>query len=217
MEKRSYQRRAVYTVLKRWLDEATVLEAVRVFDDFYQDRPSQAIHEYLTQISELYQDQVDIKTLRQSLLQVLLRNTQELEPDPLPTIQRQQLSDDGGFRLNFMEPSEEQLALHELVSSILRKIKPEQRTQMHTHIAGQLRQRFVNGNFDKLAQYLLSDNPQFLASFSQEALQDFFNALYVAACEVLGPVAADQWFAGTLSRLQQSDSCINPEALYHFL
>lgn len=206
MEERIRQRRALYTVLREWLDEHNVLQALQVFEEKFHDQPSIAMHDYLTRIAPLYRDRVDAKTLRRQLMQVLVRRSSELEPDPLPLLQKWQARNDG-VMLNGRDamPSPEQLALHALVSAMLRKLPVLQRKQLHASIAQQLKQHFVNGSYDALARYLMSDNPHNLANFDDRTLRTFFSLIYVAACDVLGPVSADRWFAGGLAQLRETD------------
>ena len=109
-----------------------------------------------------------------------------------------------------------QLALHKLISELMRKASAGQRKQLHEQLAKQLGKRFMNGSYDSLAQYLLSDNPQYLARFDDKALQDFFTVIYVACCEVLGPVKTDQWFGSAVYQIRQQDSVVG-EQLNRFL
>jgi len=210
MEERIRQRRALYTVLQEWLDENTLLQALQVFEDQFQGKPSVAMHDYLTRIAPLYKGKVEAKTLRRNLMALLVRSDQQLAPDPLPQLQRFRATQapDSSLGAQF-KPSADQLALHKLISAMMGKVAFGQRKQLHTHIASQLKTRFRNGSYDLLAQYMLSDNPQYLAGFDDRALQDFLSLIYVAACEVLGPVDADRWFGGSIAQLRQGDAEIS--------
>ena len=206
MEERIRQRRALYTVLREWLDEKNLLEALQVFEDQFQGQPAIAVHEYLTRIAPLYRDRVDAKTLRRNLMQILVRRSAELEPDPLPLLQQWRAEQSTQqLKIQGRQPTPEQQALHQLVSGMMRKLNLLQRKQMHIGIAGQLKQHFINGSYDALAQYLLTDNPLHLAPFDDRTLRTFFNVIYVAACEVLGPVGADRWFGGCIAQLREKD------------
>ena len=210
MEERIRQRRALYTVLQKWLDEASLFQALQVFEDQFQGRPTVAIHDYLTRIAPLYKGKVDAKTLRRNLMSLLVRSDQPLAPDPLPQLQRYRATQvpDSPLSSQF-KPSADQLALHKLISAMMGTVPFTQRKLMHAHIAQQLKTRFRNGSFDLLAQYMLSENPQYLAGFDDRALQDFLSLIYVAACEVLGPVEADRWFGGSIAQLRQGDAEIS--------
>lgn len=210
MEERIRQRRALYTVLQEWLDETSLLQALQIFEDHYQGKPTVAIHDYLTRIAPLYKDKVEAKTLRRNLMTVLLRRNQELAPDPLPQLERYRaINGAESLAQGQIKPTPDQLALHKLVSAMMHKVPLIQRKQLHSHIAAQLKSRFKNGSFDLLAQYMLSDNPQYLAGFDDRALRDFLSQIYVAACEVLGPVDADRWFGGSIAQLRQADADIS--------
>jgi len=210
MEERIRQRRALYTVLQEWLDESSLLQALQIFEDQYQGKPTVAIHDYLTRIAPLYKDKVEAKTLRRNLMSVLVRRDQALAPDPLPQLERFRAQRNAEAQLDIqVKPSADQLALHKLISAMMQKVPLIQRKQLHTHIAAQLKTRFRNGSFDMLAQYMLSENPQYLAAFDDRALQDFLSLIYVAACEVLGPVDADRWFGGSIAQMRQGDTEIS--------
>lgn len=200
------QRRAVYTVLQDWLNDDKLLEALLVFEEHHQGKPSIAIHEYLTRISHLFEHKMDTKQIRRKLMEVLVRRSSDLAPDPLPLLQKARAQ--ASSELFDVQPSAEQLALHELISSLMRSTPSLQRKQLHERLANQLKKRFVNGNFDMLAQYLISDNPQFLARFDDNALRDFFTIIYVASCEVLGPVKADQWFGAAVHQIRLRDAAV---------
>ena len=206
MEERIRQRRALYTVLREWLDEKKLLEALQVFEDQFQGQPAIAVNDYLTRIAPLYRDQVDTKTLRRNLMQVLVRKSAELEPDPLPLLQQLRARNESMvLEKKGAQATPEQLALHTLVSNMMRKLTLHQRKQLHATIAAQLKQHFVNGSYDALARYLLTDNPLHLALFDDRSLRQFFNLIYVAACEVLGPISADRWFGGCIAQLRETD------------
>lgn len=132
------------------------------------------MHDYLTQIAPLYKDRVDAKTLRRELMQMLVRTSQQLAPDPLPQLEQLRARQQAEQRIEFnLQPRAEQLALHQLISSMLQKVPLTQRKQLHTHIAQQLKTRFRNGSYDQLAQYMLADNPVYLARFDDRSLRDF--------------------------------------------
>ncbi len=214
MEERIRQRRALYTVLREWLDEHNLLQALQVFEEQCPQQPSIAVHDYLTQIAPLYRDKVDAKTLRRQLMTVLVRRSSDLAPDPLPLLQQWQARQEQPVLQRRVSP--EQQALHELVSTLLKKLPLPQRKQMHAAIAAQLKQHFVNGSYDALAQYLLSDSPHHLAPLDDRTLRQFLSLIYVAACEVLGPVSADRWLAGSLLQLRESDQAAG-EAVNRYL
>jgi hypothetical protein len=208
MEQRIHQRRALYTVLQKWLDEEKLVQALLLFEEHHQGKPSIAIHEYLTRIAPLFEHKVDTKQVRRNLMEVLVRGgSQDLAPDPKPLLERYKANNTIEQSDIFKtQPAPEQLALHRLISGLMRATASAQRKQLHTHIARQLKSRFVNGNYDLLAQYLLSDNPQYLSRFDDNALRDFLSLIYVASCEVLGPVMADQWFGGAIAQVRHADT-----------
>jgi len=197
------QRRAIYTVLQEWLNEDQIVEALLVFEEHHKGKPSIAIHEYLTRISHLFEQKMDTKQIRRRLMEVLVRRSNDLAPDPMPMLHRARAkSASEAFDL---QPSEEQLALHSLISALMRKASSGQRKQLHEQLATRLGKRFVNGSYDLLAQYLICDNPQYLARFDDTALQEFFTVIYVSCCEVLGPVMTDQWFGSAVLQVRQQD------------
>lgn len=208
------QRRAIYTVLQEWLNEEQIIEALMVFEEHHKGKPSIAIHEYLTRIGHLFEQKMDTKHIRRRLMEVLVRRSHDLAPDPMPLLQKARAK--SASDVFDLKPTESQLALHRLISELMRKASVGQRKQLHEQLARQLGKRFVNGSYDSLAQYLLSDNPQYLARFDDKALQDFFTVIYVACCEVLGPVKTDQWFGSAVYQIRQQDAVVG-EQLNRFL
>ncbi|MEC8811664.1 MAG: hypothetical protein VXY23_10145 [Pseudomonadota bacterium] len=198
------QRRAIYTVLQEWLDEEKMVEALLVFEEHHKGKPSIAIHEYLTRINHLFEQTMDTRQIRRRLMEVLVRRSSDLAPDPMPMLQRAQAR--SASEVFDLQPSADQMALHTLISELMRKASAGQRKQLHEQLVKQLAKRFVNGSYDLLAQYLISDNPQYLARFDDRALQDFFTVIYVACCEVLGPVMTDQWFGSAVFQIRQNNS-----------
>jgi len=161
------------------------------------------MHDYLTRIAPLYHGRVDAKTLRRQLMQMLVSRNGDLAPDPLPLLAQYRALQKKAPAVDFeAQPSAEQLALHQLVSNLLRKMPASQRKPLHEQIALQLKTRFRNGSYHSLSQYLLAENPVYLAEFDHPALRDFLSLIYVAACEVLGPVVADRWFGGGIADLR---------------
>lgn len=214
LPERVRQRRALYTVLQRWLDESNLMKAMQILEEQFQNQPSLAMNDYLNRIAPLYRERVDAKTLRRELMQLLVRRNAELAPDPLPLLQRHRAQTDTNPLDR--EPSPTQLAMHRLVSEIMLKLTPTQHNQLYAALALQLKKHFVNGSYDALARYLLSDNPLYLSSFSDQTLRTFFNLVYVAACEVLGPVTADRWFGDSIEHLRKTDQAAG-DAVNRFL
>ena len=208
------QRRAIYTVLQEWLNEDQIIEALMVFEEHHKGKPSIAIHEYLTRINHLFEQKMDTKHIRRRLMEVLVRRSHDLAPDPMHLLQRARAK--SASDVFDLKPTQAQLALHSLISELMRKASAGLRKQLHGQLAKELRKRFVNGSYDMLAQYLLSDNPQYLARFDDKALQDFFTVIYVSCCEVLGPVKTDQWFGTAVHHIRQQDAVVG-EQLNRFL
>ena len=197
------QRRAIYTVLRRWLSEEKLLQALHIFEQGHRNRPSIAIHGYLSEIAHLLGDEVDTKLVRRNLMTVLVCGPDDIElaPDPLPLIRRAQTN--GAF--GEQQTGEQNLVLHQLISDLLRCMPATQRKVFHVTLAKQLKRKFVNGSQHQLTQYFVSNQPRFLASLSEKELREFLSLVYVASCEVLGPVQADQHFGNAIQQIRQKD------------
>ncbi|MAR89733.1 MAG: hypothetical protein SV765_13710 [Pseudomonadota bacterium] len=198
------QRRAIYTVLQDWLNEEQLVEALLVYQEHHTDKPSIALHDYLTQLRQRFGSQLDTKAIRRRLMETLLRGDAELAPDPMPLLQR--AGEQGQQDVLSLQPGSAQLAVHQLISGVLRRLGPRQRQLLHEQLAPALRQRFRHRGYDLLAQYLLAANPRYLAAFGDGPLREFCTEFYVACCEVVGPVQTDQWFGATVRQIRGQDA-----------
>ena len=110
------QRRAIYTVLQEWLDEEKMVEALLVFEEHHKGKPSIAIHEYLTRINHLFEQTMDTRQIRRRLMEVLVRRSSDLAPDPMPMLQRAQAR--SASEVFDLQPSADQMALHTIPTPI---------------------------------------------------------------------------------------------------
>lgn len=200
-----YQRRAVYTVLLRWLPEPDALEATKVFIDFYQGQGHELAREFLEQTRVYWQGHVDALVLRRALMASLLRRAQELAPDPLPLIQGQAAihAEEPAFRLHFMEPTDAQRVLHQVIQAVVAPISGPLRTDFESALAREMKRSFKNGSYEKLVRYTLESDVMELVGMKPAALQLYFGCLYKALCHACGPVATDQRFGNAMQALPQ--------------
>ena len=202
-QQQSTQRRVIYTVLQNWLSEDKLLQAIEAFEQHHKGQPSIAIHDYLTRIAPLFDPQTDTKQIRRNLMLLLVCGSEELAPDPLPLLKQAQSESEAN--LFSAQPSPQQLALHNLISDLMQGTPAKQRKVLHAELAKQLRLQFVNGSQQQLSQYLVSNNPQFLVKLTDTELRNFFSMMYVACCDILGPVKADQHLGNLLQQTRLRD------------
>lgn len=200
-----YQRRAVYTVLLRWLPESDALEATKVFIDFYQGQGHELAREFIEQIRVYWQGRVDPHVMRRALMASLLRRSTELAADPLPLLQgsRAEVEEEPAFRLHFMEPTDAQRALHQVIQTIIAPVGGSMRVEFETALAREMKHVFNNGSYEKLVRYTLEGDVMQLVGMKPEALQRYLSCLYKALCSAAGPVATDQRFSTAMQALPQ--------------
>ena len=189
------RRRAIYTGLRPYLDDESLLEAIHLWQIKYSDKPKFAFAEFL---SECCQDK-GLRSQRTNILSSIFKALDlpehALLPDPF---------DIGLDHLADLTPTEKicddtTIVFVHLLDNLLKSLSDKDALYVRIHILNQ----FPSLRLDELRKAFLRDwlnhkINQLPVSYDLTVMRQLINFSYVAICELLGPVKADQLLAQTM-------------------
>lgn len=189
------RRRAIYTGLRPYFDDEALLEAIHLWQIKYSDKPKFAFAEFL---SECCQDKA-LRSQRTNILSSIFKALDMPEhallPDPF---------DIGLDHLADFAPAEKicddtTIVFVHFLDHLLKSLSDKDALYVRIHILNQ----FPSLRLDELRKAFLRDwlnnkNNQLPVSYELTVMRQLINFAYVAMCELLGPVKADQLLAQTM-------------------
>lgn len=188
----SQRRRAIYTGLKPFMDDDSVIDAVMHWEQNFANAPRFTLQKF---VSELCRDG-DLRTRRAdillSLVQAMNMPSQSLLPDPVQNSPEQQTADSAD-------------AFMVLTNALFNALDNDQRYQLRLDMLASLDGMGLPAHVLHAMNRWLNDN-QALDSLHAPVpvLRSLVNRFYVLLCERLGPVAADRVLSRAVSEAQRA-------------
>ncbi|MEX1669582.1 hypothetical protein AB4876_11735 [Zhongshania guokunii] len=206
MTKRSLsdRRRAIYTGLNPFLDEAALLKAVSHWENRYADQPSLALQRYVADICQNTGLKDKRATILRSLLHAMGQDSTELLADPR-----------GGSNTStstkHVESASASQAFAELMLAMMSQVDDSQQHKLRIELFAALRQRQLPLTIlEALQRWLGNREPLELGTAPPALLQKLLNQYYVLLCENLGPVNADKILARGVQHVQTQHPKLDP-------
>lgn len=203
-EEHARRRRAVFVGLSPFLDEERVVAALWLWEKEFAMGPALALHGFVSRICE----QAGLLARRQevyrSLIHAMTRDAEELDQDPAQTMEafRQRSMVQGFEKASYSPAAAEASSVAEarvftvVMESFLgsaNEARPGAVLQVSHYIVAKLADlQLPQEAFDQLRDWLMRHRAQLDISMSIRDRRAVLHLAYVAACEYLGPVAADQ-------------------------
>lgn len=189
------RRRAIYTGLRPYFDDESLLEAIHLWQIKYSDKPKFAFAEFLSECCHDKGLRSQRTNILSSIFKALDLPPHALLPDPF---------DIGLDHLANLSPAEKicddktMLFVH-FFDNLLKSISEKDALTVRIHILNQ----FPALRLDELRKAYFRDwlNQKLVklpVSYDIAAMRQLINFAYVAMCELLGPVKADQILAQTM-------------------
>lgn len=203
------RRRAVYTGLKPFMDEDQVMEALLVWEDRFADGPVYALHGFVSAICA--QDALKSRhgEVYRSLMRALTVDEHHLAPDPksllrdyrakrspTPAPETPGASED-------CAPVQIFLAMSERLLGQLEANDPERAFKIRVDVMDRLNElRLPTVHAQTINRWLMQQGQEIPCGLGATVLQELLHRLYVRACELFGPVAADRALASATREAQ---------------
>jgi hypothetical protein len=189
----SDRRRAIYTGLQEFMDEATVLKAVKHWENRYIDQPSLALQRFVADICQTQ----DLKEKRSAILRSLIK---AMSQDSATLLADPRGSDAESMAINPVSASQ---AFAELMLAMMSQLDDELQHKLRIDLFAALRQRQLPlPTLEALQRWLGNRQALELGNASPALLQKLLNQYYVLLCENIGPVRADKILASGVRRVQ---------------
>ena len=191
------RRRAIFTGMRPYFDDHELLEAINLWQAEYAQKPKFALSVFVARCCNTPQLKAQRATILGAIFSALDFPENKLLSDPLEVLKHsrsaaaahQHMADDKTkvfsellthILLKFNE--HDQRLIRDYLVAHLPKIKTDERRSMHLRV-------WLSQQADNLQINSLQ------ANYSIEILQQLINVSYVAMCEYVGPVKADQFLA----------------------
>ncbi len=183
------RRRAIYTGMRPYFDDAALLEAIHLWQIKYSDKPKFAFTEFL---SECCQDKAlrsQRTVILSSIFKALDTPERDLLPDPFDIDQDQLIT---------LAPTEKicddtTLLFVHFLDHLLKSLPDKEAQGVRIYMLNQ----FPILRLDELRKAFLRDllnkkSNKLPVSYELTIMRQLVNFAYVAICELIGPVKADQ-------------------------
>ena len=204
MNKRSLsdRRRAIYTGLKPFFDDANLMQAVTHWENRYADQPSLALQRYVADICQNTALKDKRATILRSLLHAMAQDSGELLADPR--------GPEAGTP-NTAETASASSAYGVLMLAMMSQIDESLQHKLRIELFAALRQRQLPlAILEALQNWLGTRQPLKLNNAPPALLQKLLNQYYVLLCENLGPVRADNILARGVAQVQHQHPELDP-------
>jgi hypothetical protein len=185
------RRRAIYTGLRPYFDDQELLSLIKVWEDDFSQKPKFALSVFVSRCCNTPQLKQDRAKILGAIFMALDAPTSELLPDPFEDLK----SSDNTSNLAF-ENDGKTTVFMTLLQQIFMNFDEQEEKQIR---------RFLIDNLDKIdtdnrrimhmQQWLFEKSMNLAANFKIEDMQKLVHFTYVAMCEVVGPIKADQYLA----------------------
>ncbi|MBQ0797000.1 hypothetical protein [Zhongshania sp.] len=196
MSKRSVsdRRRAIYTGLQNFMDEAAVLKAVAHWENRYIDQPSLALQRFVADICQTPELKEQRSAILRSLIQAMGQDSNKLLTDPRGDGTEDQVENPVSASQTFAE----------LMLAMMSQLDDQLQHKLRIELFAALRQRQLpHATLEALQRWLGNRQALILGNAPPALLQKLLNQYYVLLCENIGPVRADKILASGVAQVQR--------------
>jgi hypothetical protein len=194
----SQRRRAIYTGLKPFMDDDSLIDAVMHWEEHFASAPRFTLQKFVSELcreGDLRSRRADILL---SLVQAMNMPSQSLLPDPVQSSPAAKTDRSGD-------------AFVALARALFDALDNDQRYQLRLDMLASLDGMNLPAHVLHAMNRWLNDNqPLENLHASVTVLRALVNRFYVLLCERLGPVNADKVLSRAVSRAQASDPAVAP-------
>lgn len=194
------RRRAIYTGMRPYFDDASLLEAIHLWQIKYSDKPKFAFTEFLSECCQDKALRAQRTNILSSIFKALDLPEHALLPDPF---------DIGLDHLVDSAPVEKvcddtTIVFVHFLGHLLKLLGEKESLNVRIYMLNQ----FPNLRLDELRKAFLRDwldnkTNKLPVSYELTIMRQLVNFAYVAICELMGPVKADQLLANAIKASEE--------------
>lgn len=183
------RRRAIYTGLRPYLNEVTLLDAMHLWQSKYSDKPKFAFAEFLSECCQNKALRAQRTNMLSSIFKALDMPERELLPDPFDEV----LSQPTDLTPEELIADNKTIVFSNLFDHLLALLTDKQAMEVRVSLLKALASLplDVRRKVD-LREWLDKKSSNLAMSYALSDIRQLMNLAYVAICELVGPVKADQ-------------------------
>lgn len=193
------RRRAIYTGMRPYFDDAKLLEAIKLWQAEYSHKPKFALSVFIARCC----DSPELKEARANILKsifiALELEPDALLPDPFVDLKVVQKNMAG----TSADPTQQTKMFVALMHQVFAKLQKTDEKQVRHAVLAQLPELHTDRMRMMYLREWLAGNTQTLEGhFELALLQKLVNFGYMAICQQLGPVKADQFLGQAIHEVE---------------
>jgi hypothetical protein len=196
-----YTRRVIFTAMRPFLEDADLLYAMTIWQEKYASKTTYAFTQFL---SECCRTQA-LKRNRPALLNAILKTLESAEQNLLRDPLNAQTSQFDILMTNQTQYVDANVVFVQFVENLLKNLggdlEVKTKAYLMKHVGAKLKlntpQAFA------LKTWAYNNAATLDASFDNKQKQIMINILYIAICEYIGPIKADQLLATAVRQTEQ--------------
>ncbi len=199
------KKRALYTGLRPFLQDAQIFEALLLWETRYASTPTFSVRYFVADVVRDINPDIEHKKLLVALLSSMLKPAAELLPDPTAAMEAFRKRGPAATAQNYA-PMPELEAFQLFVNKWLSLVASPIGNDIITFVSRNLPNLDITIDLsNKMTRWLNNPKQPFLAARVDVAdLRKIINLFYISFCEYLGPTRADQLMAQAINALKNN-------------
>lgn len=195
-----FQRRAIFTGMRPFLKDADLKTALEIWQEKYLDKPKTIYTQFIAETCGTRELKGKRSAILNSIFNALTLPEKELLPDPF----NQQTNQ---FEIAFIQQEnhiEANLVFVQFMQTLLSHLGEENESKVRHYLVEHCEGKF-NLNVQQmlaLKMWLNNAKESFEISFSADDKRELINLAYIAMCQYIGPVKADQVLSMSLKQTE---------------
>lgn len=185
------RRRAIYTGLRPYFDDQELLSLIKIWQDDFSQKPKFALSVFVSRCCNTPALKQDRAKILGAIFMALDASPSELLPDPFEDLKVADKLSILGF-----ENDSKTTVFMTLLQQILMHFDEQEEKKIRRFLIDHLNQiNTDNRRLKHMQEWLLEKSITLAANYKIEDMQKLIHFTYVAMCEAVGPVKADQYLA----------------------
>jgi hypothetical protein len=194
------RRRAIYTGLRPYFDDQELLGLIKIWQDDFSQKPKFALSVFVSRCCNTPQLKQDRAKILGAIFMALDAPISELLPDPFEDLKAADTSSILGF-----ENDAKTKVFMTFLQQIFMNFDDQEEKKIRRFLVDNLNKiDSDNRRLKHMQQWLLEKSITLAANYKIEDMQKLVHFTYIAMCEAVGPVKADQYLAQAVKETESS-------------
>jgi hypothetical protein len=196
-----YKRRAIYTVLAEVISEQQLLDVMWHWQDFYSEKSQFELNHFLSDCKNIPEIANSRSILYRKIIALLVTENKEILADPLPLMLAYQ--QDKNVFDNVPTVNNENWS--EVFTTVMTELFSQLRSDTQHSVSRYVAQHLTKLKLPQSLAYsfhVWTDQRHLIVTHeaNRAQLKQLLNLTYIAICEFIGPVKADQFLSDAIKK-----------------